>query len=394
VQTVAIIGGGPAGAVAAARLAGGSPQLRVLVFEEKLGWEKPCGGGLPYKVLQRYPFLLAATSPRSLVQDTEFAAATGEAVRLRLARPIAVYSRSVLNRLLLDRARAAGAEVIPQRILGFEKTARGWEIESRDGRSACDHLVLAAGARSSLRQRLAPPLAAHDLILTFGYYLPRADDLLRVQFLEGCEGYAWAFPRSDHISVGVAAKLGELSMAALKQRLRVFMLRFGYGEPGDAQVFSHVLPGLGPQSWKRLPLAGPGWSMVGDAAGLADPITGEGIYFAMRSGELVADSILSGAPEAYPKHVWRDFGRKLAFGSHLVRRFYQGKFLGEVCTTRMIEYARRSQAFRKLMRDLIDGSQSYPTLVFRVAWALGCLATSLAFGSQDLPPGMQGEMAE
>jgi flavin-dependent dehydrogenase len=413
VQTVAIIGGGPAGAVAAERLAGGNPQLRVLVFEERLGWEKPCGGGLPYKVLQRYPFLLGATSPRSLIHDTEFVAASGEAVRLRLSRPVAVYSRSVLNRLLLDRARAAGAEVIPERVLGFERTPQGWVIQSRaghnthrehtahdghddrdrqddrGGRYVCDHLVLAAGARTSLRQRLAPPLAAHDLILTFGYYLPRADDLLRVQFLEGCEGYAWAFPRPDHLSVGVAAKLGELSMTALKQRLRAFMLRFGYGEPGDAQVFSHVLPGLGSQSWKCLPLAGPGWSMAGDAAGLADPITGEGIYLAMRSGELVADAILAGAPETYPKRVWRDFGRKLAFGSHLVRRFYQGTFLGEVCTTRMIQYARRSQAFRTLMQDLIDGSQSYPTLIFRVGWALACLAGSLAFGSQDLPPGME-----
>lgn len=393
-QTVAIIGGGPAGAMAAARLAGGNPGLRVLVFEERVGWEKPCGGGLPYRVLQRYPFLLDAVASRSLIYDTEFVAANGEAVRLCLSRPVAVYSRSALNTILLERARAAGAQVIPERVLGFESTAHGWQLESRGGRYACDHLVLAAGGRTALRQRLAPPLAAKDLVLTFGYYLPCAENLLRVQFLEGCEGYAWAFPRPDHLSVGVAAKLGELSMTSLKQRLHDFMLRFGYGEPAAAPLFSHVLPALGPQSWRHLKLAGPRWSLAGDAAGLADPITGEGIYFAMRSGELVAESILAGTPENYPRRVWRDFGRKLAFGSHLVRRFYRGTFLGEVCTTRMIQYARRSRAFRKLMEDLIDGSQSYPTLALRVGWSLACLVGNLAFGSESLPPGMQGEMAE
>ena len=392
--TVAIIGGGPAGAIAAARLASGNPQLRVLVFEERLGWEKPCGGGLPYRVLQRYPFLLDAAASRSLLYDTEFVAANGEAVRLRLSRPVAVYSRSALNTLLIERARAAGAEVIPERVLAFGRAAQDWQVESRRGLHACDHLVLAAGARSSLRQRLAPPLAAKDLLQTFGYYLPSSGNLVRVQFLEGCEGYAWAFPRLDHLSVGVAAKLGELSITGLKQRLHDFMLRFGYGGPEGAPLFSHVLPALGPRSWKHLQLAGPGWSLAGDAAGLADPITGEGIYFAMRSGELLAESIRAGAPEDYPNRVSRDFGRKLAFGSHLVRRFYRGTVGGELCTTRMIQYARRSQSFRNLMEDLVDGSQSYPTLVFRVGWALACLAGNLAFGSRNLPPGMQGEMAD
>ena len=387
-QTIAIIGGGPAGAVAAERIAKGRPEIRVRVFEEKPAWEKPCGGGLPYKVLRRYPFLAAATTSRMLIQDTEFVAASGDSVRLQLAHPIAVYSRSVLNRLLLDRAVSAGAELVTERVLSFDRSDRGFNVQTRHGLYTCDHLVIAAGARTPLRQRLASPLSVNDLVLTFGYYLPRAENLLRVQFLQGCEGYAWAFPRPDHVSVGIAAKFGELAMAGLKERLHAFMLRFGYGKPGTAPVFSHVLPALSSRSWKSLPLGGPGWSMAGDAAGLADPVTGEGIYFAMRSGELVAESILDGAPETYPKRAWREFGRTLAFGSHLARRFYLGKFLGEVCTQRMIQYARRCQAFRKLMEDLIDGSQSYPTLVVRVGWALACLAGNLAFGSQDLPPGM------
>src|SRR5215472_5765055 len=124
-ETIGIIGGGPAGATIAERLAKGVSGFRVLVFEEKLGWEKPCGGGLTYKALRRYPFLLDAVEPHTLIREAEFVAANGDSVSLQLARPLAVYSRSVLNHLLLDRARGAGAEVISERVLGFDRTPEG-----------------------------------------------------------------------------------------------------------------------------------------------------------------------------------------------------------------------------------------------------------------------------
>jgi flavin-dependent dehydrogenase len=368
-ETIGIIGGGPAGATAAERLAKGGAGLRVLVFEERLGWEKPCGGGLTHKALRRYPFLLDAAEPHTLVRDAEFVAANGDSVRLQLARPLAIYSRSVLNNLLLDRARAVGAELVAERVLKFERTLEGWELRSRNEGYQCHRLILAAGARTALRRRLLPDFGADDFIQTFGYYTPGADGPVRVQFFENFEGYAWAFPRPDHLSIGIAGKIGVSSMAGLKRRLHAFMAAFGYdAAAGKAPIFSHLLPTLSRASWKALTLAGPGWALAGDAAGLVDPITGEGIYFAMRSGELLADSILEGAPESYPARVRRDFVRKLAFGARLSHRFYRGTFLGESSVTRMIEYARRSRAFRQLLQDLIDGSQTYPSLAARVCW--------------------------
>ena len=370
-ETIGIIGGGPAGAMAAERLVAGGAGLRVLVFEEKLGWEKPCGGGLTHKALRRYPFLLDAVEPHTLIRDAEFVAANGDSVHLQLHRPLAIYSRSVLNNLLLDRAREAGAEVIAKRVLGFERTPQGWQLRSRGGaRYLCDRLILAAGARTALRRRLLPDFGLDDFIQTFGYYAPGGDGPVRVQFFENFEGYAWAFPRPDHLSIGIAGKIGASAMAGLKSRLHAFMRAYGYDSDAAlrAPIFSHLLPTLSRASWKNLTLAGPGWALAGDAAGLVDPITGEGIYFAMRSGELLADSILNGTPERYPERVRCDFVRKLAFGARLSHRFYLGTFLGESSVTRMIEYARRSRAFRQLMQDLIDGSQTYPSLAARVCW--------------------------
>jgi flavin-dependent dehydrogenase len=232
-------------------------------------------------------------------------------------------------------------------------------------------LILAAGARTALRRLLLPDFGRDDFIQTFGYYAPGAEGPVRVQFFDNFEGYAWAFPRPDHLSIGIAGKIGVSTMAGLKRRLHDFMRAFGYDSAAasSAPIFSHLLPTLSRASWKALTLAGPGWALAGDAAGLVDPITGEGIYFAMRSGELLADAILKGTPESYPERVRRDFIGKLAFGARLSHRFYLGTFLGEPSITRMIEYARRSRAFRQLLQDLIEGSQAYPSLAAKVCWA-------------------------
>ena len=69
-------------------------------------------------------------------------------------------------------------------------------------------------------------------MLTFGYYVPSVDNLLRVQFFRDFEGYAWSFPRPDHLSVGICGKAGENTMPELRERLHGFMQRFGYGGSG------------------------------------------------------------------------------------------------------------------------------------------------------------------
>jgi flavin-dependent dehydrogenase len=354
----------------------------VTLFEEKGAWEKPCGGGVPYKVVRRYPFLLEACSERACIHDAELVAANGSAVRVRLRQPVLIYSRFVLNRLLLRRARQAGAEIVHQRIRGFRREGSGWRLEIQerktpgeeglcDGPSAmlssspssysADYLILSAGARSPLRSLLASPLGARDFMLTFGYYVPLVDRLLRVQFFEGFEGYAWSFPRTDHLDLGICGKVGESNMAGLRERLHGFMKRFGY-QSESGTIFSHLLPALSVESWNSLRIGGKGWAMAGDAAGLVDPVTGEGIYFAMRSGDLLAEALLDREPESYPERVWQDFGKRLAFGARLSRYFYHEDFLGKPSTTRLVEFSARSRMFQELLQDLLDGSQSYDGL--------------------------------
>src|SRR6266568_13356 len=116
-KSVAILGGGPAGAFAAEQLA--SAGLKVRVFDEKLAWEKPCGGGLTYKAYSQYPFLLDNPTPKRFVTEMVLAGPTAGDVKLKLEDPMVIYSRLDLNRLLLERAEAAGARLEKARVLSI-----------------------------------------------------------------------------------------------------------------------------------------------------------------------------------------------------------------------------------------------------------------------------------
>jgi flavin-dependent dehydrogenase len=131
-KTVAVLGGGPAGASAAERLARAG--LKTIVIDEKLAWEKPCGGGLTYKAYSQYPYLIENDTPKKLVTNTFLAAPKAGEVKMALSRPLVIYSRIDLNGMLLRRAEAAGAAIEKERVLGLDRISSGWQIRTRSGR--------------------------------------------------------------------------------------------------------------------------------------------------------------------------------------------------------------------------------------------------------------------
>src|SRR5271168_4535352 len=109
-KEIAIVGGGPAGALCGERLA--SAGFVVTIYDERLAWEKPCGGGLTHKAIEAYPFLLHASQPKKIVRTAELISSRGHRARFEMSQPIVIYARKVLNGLLLDRATAAGCKVV------------------------------------------------------------------------------------------------------------------------------------------------------------------------------------------------------------------------------------------------------------------------------------------
>ena len=350
---VAVLGGGPSGAFAAARLA--SAGVETVVIDEKLAWEKPCGGGLTYKAYSKYPFLLENKTPKKVVTQTVLAAPQSTPVTLTLERPLLIYSRFDLNGMLLERAQKAGAQIEKTRILNIRRAGPGWELRTKSGSLQADYCVVATGARNPLRE-FGTELTPADSMIALGYYVPGQRDTIDIQFLPNLEGYIWVFPRCGHLSVGICGK-GEAA-ASLRARLERYMEEKELPKQG-ATFYSHLLPALDTPSWKRNRVAGEGWLAVGDAAGLVDPITGEGLYYALRSADLAAQSILSNNPESYRGVLRRDFMSDLEFGSRLAERMFHGRFLGGAIPGRMVQFTRLSPKFREVMQDLFAGTQPY-----------------------------------
>lgn len=365
-KRVAVLGGGPAGAFAAERLAAAG--VNTVLFDEKLAWEKPCGGGLSAKAYEKYPFLLRNSAPKRVVATACMAAPGAGVARMSLRRPLVIYSRFDLNRMLLERAERAGARIEKARITGLARTASGWRLSTRTASLEADFCIVATGARNSFKD-VGARLTSADVMCALGYYVPAEQEHIDIQFLPPLEGYIWIFPRCGHLSVGICGK-GEPA-AKLRGRLESYMLQKGIARK-DAIFYSHVLPSLAKPAWRDNRVAGPGWMAVGDAGGLVDPITGEGLYYAIRSADLASRVLLSDerAPEqqaeTYRALLRRDFASDLEFGAGLARRFYQGRFLFGPVTTRMVQLMRGSARFEELVQDLFAGVQGYVELKKRL----------------------------
>jgi flavin-dependent dehydrogenase len=113
--------------------------------------------------------------------------------------------------------------------------------------------------------------------------------------------------------------------------------------------------------------------MIGDAAGFVDAITGEGLYYALRSAELAAGALLD-EPRSYPALVQGDFLPELEHAARIRDRFYSGVWMGAPVIERMVQLTGRSSQFRDLMRDLFSGSQEYSNLRERLYRSLPRIA--------------------
>src|SRR5439155_13401791 len=123
-----------------------------------------------YKAYQQYPFLIHNDIPKKLVTETVLSAGAGE-VALNLNEPLLIYSRYDLNRLLLERAERAGAQIEKTRVLGIERQSTGWRLNTKGGALEADFCVVATGARNPLRD-VGTQLTSHDTMSALGYYVP------------------------------------------------------------------------------------------------------------------------------------------------------------------------------------------------------------------------------
>jgi len=312
---------------------------------------------------------------------------------MNLDEPFAIYSRVVFDSYLRDRARDAGAEVVFEKITarGITKVDTGdigrggWKLRSGSGEWSGKMLVGADGANSAIAKKLAGPLPPAEMEVAFGYRAPlRAcvEASTVVAFLPGWDGYAWAFPRPDHISFGIATSQITFDHEELEPLLWEFMIRYYEDRLGSAPLnkisgadlergkakfggsieqYAARIPKLREGTLASRRTGTPEWALLGDAAGFADAVTGEGIYYALRSAELFAAAYADGCPESYESRWRKDFGRDLARASKIRKRFY-GDFMGDRFTERMIHLSILHGGIQQTLMDLVAGDLGYVNL--------------------------------
>src|SRR5450759_3316532 len=159
--------------------------------------------------------------------------------------------------------------------------------------------------------------------------------------------------------------MGETSTAELRRIPECWLEENGFHLDG-ARFYSHILPSLRAQTLETLEVCGEGWAMIGDSAGLVDPTTGEGLYYALRSAELCARALLAGRPDDSRALLTEEVLSALKLDARVSQRFYNGQIFGDSVLEKMVSLTAQSASFRELMSDLFAGIQGYRDLRARL----------------------------
>ncbi len=283
----AVVGAGPAGSVTAYRLARAGARV-LLLDKARFPRDKPCGGGLTFRAVKQLPFSVEPVV-EDVVSRVECRLAYGRSFT-RGSRPLCLMTqRRRLDAFLAERAVEAGAEFRDGVRLEVETETRllveGVPVE-------VDALVGADGANGvtaralGLGGAIAQGVALEGNLAYDGSSRERLRGRMTLEFGVVPGGYGWIFPKRDHANFGVGGWDSE--GPRLREHLRVLCEQHGVDPDRLTSVRGHRLPMRRPEAV----LAKGRTLLVGDAAGLVDPVSGDGMYEAFVSARLAEAAVL------------------------------------------------------------------------------------------------------
>ena len=380
---IAIIGAGPAGAMAAARLARAGAS--VSLFDPSHPREKPCGGGLTGRAIALVDDILDVRALPAVVVTSAIVQGPDRTAHVPLidrgatrASSLLVASRAVFDRALAEAAVASGARLIPEKAIDISGHHGRMRVRTDGGGHDADIVLGADGANSIVRKKLARPFGRAELSVAAGFFV-RGATAPAITVKPMCEqpGYLWSFPRPDHLAVGVcAAATHRAASGDLRAQTAAWIAEHGLDRQTRLTPYAWPIPSIGYQHRHEVALSGDGWMLLGDAAGLVDPLTREGIYFALMSGQWAADALAAAGAQAatrYADQVLDGIYPELARAAGLSRMFFTPAF-----SSLLAGALERSDAIREVFVDLVGGAQPYRGLRRRLLgtgeWTLAARA--------------------
>ena len=285
---VGIVGAGPAGSSAAYRLARAGARV-LLVDKAVFPRDKPCGGGVTLRAARLLPFSLEPVV-EDRIERVECRLHYGRHFERSARTPLALMTqRKRLDHFLLGKAAEAGADVRDGvKVADVEAggfTVDGEEIQARvvlgaDGCNGASAKALGLGAEivHGVALEANVPYSAVSRERFAGTMV------LEIGVVRG--GYGWVFPKGDHVNVGVGGD--ESEGPRLREQLRRLCVEHGIDPAAAVETRGYRLPMRRPQSRLARGTA----AVIGDAAGLVDPFSGDGMYEAFLSSQLVTEAVL------------------------------------------------------------------------------------------------------
>jgi geranylgeranyl reductase family protein len=370
-MNIAIVGAGPAGAMAALRLARAGAS--VSLFDPSHPREKPCGGGLTGRALELVSDVIdIAKLPASVATsaNVEPPTGTGDAASVPLldhgasdASSLLVLSRAVFDRALVDAALGAGAELITEKVVDVRTgpSGGGTMVLRTDRREHRADFVLGAdGVNSLVRRKCAAAFSREQLSIAAGFFVHGATSCaIAIRSMLEQPGYLWSFPRPDHLAVGVCAPAtAGTSSGDLLRQSRAWIRSHHLDGGTRMQPYAWPIPSVGSRMSEGDRSSGPGWMLLGDAAGLVDPLTREGIYYALLSGQWAAEALTScsssDASRAYQERLDATIRPELTRAAKLSGIFFTPAF-----SSLLVEALRHSDAIGRVFAELVAGRQTY-----------------------------------
>lgn len=330
---VIVIGGGPSGSSAALRLARNGAS--VCVFEKQtMPRRKLCGGALSEYARK----LLDVELPDSLVDNVAYGArfSWGDYdITARSADPLVRYvTRADFDKYLLDTAQEAGATLRTEAVTRVDCNGNWVRAQTKNGEYRARALIVAEGSAGRFSRLVRRPDSDEERGFCLEAEIPLETpdrfagqrDIMDLKFDLIGHGYGWVFHHGRYYSVGLGARVS--AFPEPREMTRAFLRSRGFA-PDPEGLKGHILPDGGVSRQ----VAGERCLLVGDAGGFVEPFSGEGLAYAIRSGQLAADTLCDAIRRkdysldqfaTYPRRCEREFRANLYWArvlDGLIRRF-------------------------------------------------------------------------